>query len=171
LVPLATWEACGLALAAAWRMLVRRFSLLVKALALALIAGAWPGWMAGVTLATGCDRQRPYAYQMGVDLARRGTVTHAFPLIRITYELGIPSEPVTHIGYREPQDIRREAPTVWPPGYAVFTGAAFALLGEGGLYAVTPALAALALILVGLLAFQVTGGGPRGWAAPLWRSR
>ena len=167
--PLATWVACGLALAAAWRMFARRFSLpFAKASALALIAGsmAWGGWL-GVTLATrGVTGSDPYAYaQMGVDLARRGTVTHAFPLIRITYELGIPSEPVTHIGYREPQDIRREAPTVWPPGYAVFTGAAFALLGEVGLYAVTPALAALALILVGLLAFQVTGGGPRGWAA------
>lgn len=167
--PLATWVACGLALAAAWRMLARRLELpFAKASALALIAGclAWGGWL-GVTLATrGVTGSDPYAYaQMGVDLARRGTVAHSFPLVRITYELGIPSEPVTHIGYREPQDIRREAPTVWPPGYAVFTGAAYALLGEAGLYAVTPGLAALALVLVGVLAFQVTGGGPRGWAA------
>lgn len=166
--PLATWVACGLALAAAWRMLARRLELpFARASALALIAGclAWGSWL-GVTLATrGVTGSDPYAYaQMGVDLARRGTVAHSFPLVRITYELGIPSEPVTHIGYREPQDIRREAPTVWPPGYAVFTGAAYALLGEAGLYAVTPGLAALALVLVGLLAFRVAGGGPRGWA-------
>jgi hypothetical protein len=166
--PLATWVACGLALAAAWRMLARRLELpFARASALALIAGclAWGSWL-GVTLATrGVTGSDPYAYaQMGVDLARRGTVAHSFPLVRITYELGIPSEPVTHIGYREPQDIRREAPTVWPPGYAVFTGAAYALLGEAGLYAVTPGLAALALVLVRLLAFRVAGGGPRGWA-------
>ena len=167
--PLAAWVASGLALAAAWRMLARRLALpFAKASALALIAGAlaWGGWL-GTTLATrGVTGSDPYAYaQMGVDLARRGTVTHSFPLVRITYELGIPSEPVTHIGYREPRDVRREAPTVWPPGYAVFTGAAYALLGEAGLYAITPALATLALVLVGLLAFRVAGGGPRGWAA------
>jgi hypothetical protein len=167
-VPLTTWVACGLALAAAWRMLARRLALpFARASALALIAGAlaWGGWL-GSTLATrGVTGSDPYAYaQMGVDLARRGTVTHSFPLVRITYELGIPSEPVTHIGYREPRDIRREAPTVWPPGYAVFTGAAYALLGETGLYAITPALAALALILAGLLGFRLAGGGPRGWA-------
>ncbi len=167
--PLATWVACGLALAAAWRMLASRLALpFAKASALALLAGslAWGAWL-GATLATrGVTGSDPYAYaQMGVDLARRGTVAHPFPLVRITYELGIPSEPITHIGYREPQDIRREAPTVWPPGYAVFTGAAYALLGEAGLYAVTPGLAALALIVVGALAFRVTGGGPRGWAA------
>ena len=48
--PLATWVACGLALAAAWRMLARRLELpFAKASALALIAGclAWGGWLGG----------------------------------------------------------------------------------------------------------------------------
>ncbi len=167
-LPLAVWVACGLAVAAAWRMLARRTARpFVKLAALALIAGsvAWTGWL-GATLTTrGVTGSDPYAYaQMGVDLAKRGTVYHPFPLIRITYELGIPSEPITHVGYREPKDVTREAPTVWPPGYAVFTGAAYALAGEVGLYAVTPLLGALALLLVAALAFRVAGGGPGGWA-------
>lgn len=167
-LPLATWTACGLALAAALRMVSQRFAIpFARAGALALIAGsvAWTVWL-GATLTTrGVTGSDPYAYaQMGVDLATRGTVFHPFPLIRITYDLGIPSEPITHVGYREPRDVRREAPTVWPPGYALFTGAAYALLGEAGLYAITPALGAAALLLVALLSLKAAGRGARGWA-------
>ncbi len=87
---------------------------------------------------TGSD---PYAYaQMGVDLVTRGTISHPFPLARITYALDIPSHPIVHVGYRIPDSARYEATTVWPPGYAAFTGLAYLLAGERGLYLVTPLL-------------------------------
>ncbi len=54
-----------------------------------------------------------------------------------------------------PQDARREATTVWPPGYAVFTGLAYRLSGEAGLYLVTPLLSLLSLAAAGWLAYQV----------------
>ena len=89
---------------------------------------AWSIWT-GLSLRThGVSGSDPYAYtQMGVDLVTRGTLFHPFPLVRLTYALEFPSEPVVHIGYKLPTDITRTAPTVWPPGYAVFTGLAYVL--------------------------------------------
>jgi hypothetical protein len=133
----------------------------VRAGAAMLIAGtaAWAVWTAAVLRTHGVSGSDPYAYtQMGVDLARHGTVYHAFPLARITHDLGIATDPVVHIGYRLPEGPSALATTVWPPGYAVFTGLAFALAGETGLYWVTPVLSLLSLAAVGWLASSVARG-------------
>jgi hypothetical protein len=110
---------------------------------------SWAVWNALTLHTQGVTGSDPYAYaQMGVDLAQRGTVFHQFPLIRLTYELNIPSEPVIHIGYKLPQDVQRIATTVWPPGYAVFTALGYLLAGEQGLYLVTPLLSLLSLAVI-----------------------
>lgn len=130
------------------QVLDRRF---VKIAAAALVCGivAWASWNALTLHTQGVTGSDPYAYtQMGVDLAQHGTVFHQFPLIRLTYELNIPSEPVIHIGYRLPQDVQRIATTVWPPGYAVFTALGYLLAGEQGLYLVTPLLSLLSLAVI-----------------------
>ena len=141
--------------------------------AVALIAGAvaWAIWTALVLHTQGVSGSDPYAYaQMGVDLAERGTVFHSFPLIRLTYALNIPSEPIIHIGYRLPQDVLRVATTVWPPGYAAFTALAYKLAGEQGLYLVTPLLSLLSLAAVASLALVLlqpragTDAAPPGFA-------
>ena len=113
---------------------------------------AWSVWTALTLHTHGVSGSDPYAYtQMGVDLATHGTVFHSFPLIRLTYALHIPSEPVVHIGYKLPQDITRTSTTVWPPAYAVFTAAAYLIGGETGVYLLGPLLAILALLIVGWL--------------------
>ena len=131
----------------------------VKYGSLALIAGviAWAGWTALTLRTHGASGSDPYAYvQMGVDLADHGTVFHSFPLARLTYDLNIPTEPVVHIGYKLPQDVSRMATTVWPPGYAVFTAAAYKLLGETGLYLITPILSLVSLLAVGWMTLTLT---------------
>lgn len=119
------------------------------AMVLVIAAMGWSAW-AALTLRTyGVTGSDPYAYaQMGIDLATRGTVFHPFALVRETYALNIASYPITHIGYRIPTDISREATTVWPPGYAIFTAAAYLAGGETGVYLVTPLLNLLSLITV-----------------------
>jgi hypothetical protein len=133
----------------------------IRAGAAALIAGtaAWAVWTAAVLRTHGVSGSDPYAYaQMGVDLARHGSVYHAFPLARITHDLGIATDPVVHIGYRLPEGPSALATTVWPPGYAAFTGLAYALAGETGLYWVAPALSLLSLAAVGWLALLLARG-------------
>ncbi len=127
--------------------------------ALALMAGAmaWAGWTALTLRTHGVSGSDPYAYaQMGVDLAERGTVFHHFPLARLTYALDIPSEPIVHVGYKLPQDVSRMATTVWPPGYAVFTGVAYKIAGEQGLYLITPLLSLISLFAIAWMARTVT---------------
>ncbi|GIV83054.1 MAG: hypothetical protein KatS3mg052_0061 [Candidatus Roseilinea sp.] len=122
---------------------VRRSALLLVAASL-----GWAAWAALALRTHGVTGSDPYAYaQMGVDLATRGTVLHPFPLARLAYALDIPLHPVVHVGYRIPDGSRYEAPTVWPPGYAAFTGLAYLLAGERGLYLVTPLLNLFALIV------------------------
>lgn len=136
-----------------------------QAMATALLAFSfgWAIWVAWVLRTHGVTGSDPYAYaQMGVDLATNGTVYHAFPLVRITHDLSIDapmvnSYPITHIGYRLPEDARRISTTVWPPGYAVFTGLAYLLFGEVGLYWVTPFVGWISLIVVGLLTYLLVG--------------
>ncbi len=131
---------------------VRRGALLLAAASL-----GWSAW-AALTLRThGVTGSDPYAYaQMGVDLVTRGTVFHPFPLARLTYALDIPSYPVVHVGYRIPDGSRYESTTVWPPGYAAFTGLAYLLVGERGLYLVTPLLNLLALVVMGWFAHHAS---------------
>lgn len=142
--------------------------------ALALMAGVvvWAGWTALTLRTHGVSGSDPYAYaQMGVDLAEHGTVFHHFPLARLTYALDIPTEPIVHVGYKLPQDVSRMATTVWPPGYAVFTGAAYRVAGETGLYLVTPLLGLIALFVIawmtGALTRGLSGNGSRPAVAAL----
>ncbi len=118
----------------------------------------WAVWNALTLHTQGVTGSDPYAYtQMGIDLVRTGTVFHSFPLVQLTYNLGIPSEPIVHVGYRLPQDITRTAPTVWPPGYAVFTALGYLVGGELGIYLITPLISLLSLGAV--------------WALSYWLSR
>ena len=130
-----------------------------RAFAITLIAltVAWAGWTALELRTRGVSGSDPYAYaQMGVDLATRGTIFHSFPLVRVTYELGIPSAPIIHVGYKIPGDVRREATTVWPPGYAIFTALGYLAAGENGLFLITPLLSLLSLAAIAGLVFALT---------------
>ncbi len=149
----------GSAIAAGLRQAFRNVAAFNRA-GVALLASAtlvWAIWAAAALRTHGVTGSDPYAYaQMGVDLAERGTVAHAFPLVESTYALGIDSHPVTHVGYRIPTDARRIAPTVWPVGYAWFSALAWRLGGEGALYALTPLFNLLALGLTLLLGRHLT---------------
>ncbi|MCS6846430.1 MAG: hypothetical protein RMN52_01790 [Anaerolineae bacterium] len=137
----------------------------VRQSAMLLVAASigWSAWAAMVLHTHGVTGSDPYAYaQMGVDLVTRGTVFHAFPLARLTYALDIPSHPIVHVGYRIPDGAGYESTTVWPPGYAVFTGLAYLLAGERGLYLITPLLNLIALGVVAWFAYQVSGVGGQG---------
>jgi hypothetical protein len=133
------------------------------ALAAALLWSVWNSLTLRTHGVTGSD---PYAYaQMGIDLAERGTLAHAFPLVEDTYAIGIDSHPVTHMGYRIPADVRRIAPTVWPIGYAWFTALAHRIGGETGVYLLTPLLNLVALAIVFVVTLSFTRHGPdSGWA-------
>lgn len=131
-------------------------SLFVRAGSLALVIGviAWACWNALTLHTQGVTGSDPYAYaQMGVDLVEHGTLAHSFPLIRLTYALNIPSEPIIHVGYKLPQDVARTATTVWPPGYAVITALGYKIGGEQGLYLITPLFSLLSLGIVWLLSY------------------
>ena len=125
-----------------------------------LVAAAlgWSAW-AGATLRThGVTGSDPYAYaQMGVDLVTRGTPLHSFPLASVAYALGIPIAPTVHVGYRIPDAATGQAATVWPPGYAAFTGLAYLVAGEDGLFLVTPLLNLCALLSAGWFALVAAG--------------
>ena len=135
----------------------------------ALVVGTmvWATWNALTLHTNGVTGSDPYAYaQMGVDLATHGTVFHQFPLIRLTYDLNIPSDPIIHIGYKLPQDIQRIATTVWPPGYAVFTALGYLVGGEQGLYLITPLLSLLSLAVVWWFAHTMLAGAPPSESSP-----
>jgi hypothetical protein len=165
LSPPVAWLVCGgCALALATRSVCANDARFVRYGALTLAAATllWSVYAAALLRTHGVTGSDPYAYaQMGVDLAERGTLAHAFPLIEQTYALNIASYPVVHTGYRLPSDARRIAPTVWPPGYALFTAAAWRIGGEGALYWLTPLLALAALLVIGAvarrLAHQIVG--------------
>ncbi len=143
----------------------------IRAGSLALVIGviAWSCWNALTLHTQGVTGSDPYAYaQMGVDLAEHGTLAHSFPLIRLTYALDIPSEPIIHIGYKLPQDVARTATTVWPPGYAVITALGYKIGGEQGLYLITPLFSLLSLGIVWLLSYLLArdaGLGEGAYAA------
>lgn len=153
----------GYGLVLSCRIALSSDAALVKLGAAALVglSIAWSLWT-GLSLRThGVSGSDPYAYtQMGIDLATHGSVFHSFPLVRLTYALEIPSEPVVHIGYKLPTDVTRTAPTVWPPAYAVFTGLAYLLDGETGVFVLTPVLGIVSLLVVGWLVRLVI----RDWA-------
>jgi hypothetical protein len=145
---IAGWLASG----ASRRFVVAGAGLLVAA---ALGWSAWAGWTLRAHGVTGSD---PYAYaQMGIDLATRGTVLHPFPLAALAYALNLPIYPTVHVGYRIPDAATLQAATVWPPGYAAFTGLAYRLAGEAGLFLITPLLNLLALLAAGWFALVAAG--------------
>ena len=140
----------------------------VRAGSLALVIGVivWACWNALTLHTQGVTGSDPYAYaQMGVDLVEHGTLAHNFPLIRLTYALNIPSEPIIHIGYKLPQDVARTATTVWPPGYAVITALGYKIGGEQGLYLITPLFSLLSLGIVWLLSYLLARDAALGEGA------
>jgi hypothetical protein len=123
---------------------------------LVVVALSWSAWAALSLRTQGVTGSDPYAYaQMGVDLVTRGTVYHPFPLVEVTYDLGIDSYPVIQVGYRIPAEASRQSATVWPPGYAVFTALAYLIGGEPGLYVITPLAALVSLAVVAWFAFCI----------------
>ena len=140
----------------------------VRAGSLALAIGVivWACWNALTLHTQGVTGSDPYAYaQMGVDLVEHGTLVHNFPLIRLTYALNIPSEPIIHVGYKLPQDVARTATTVWPPGYAVITALGYKIGGEQGLYLITPLFSLLSLGIVWLLSYLLARDAALGEGA------
>ena len=144
-----------------WRLAIERgrddaWFLKAGSLVLMALTITWALYTALILRTHGVSGSDPYAYtQMGVDLATHGTVFHPFPLVRLTYHLNIPTEPVVHLGYKLPQDITRMSTTVWPPGYAVFTGLAFLMGGETGVYLLTPLLSVLSLLVIAWLIMRL----------------
>jgi hypothetical protein len=141
---------------------------LAAALALGVGLAGWalPAYLTRQTSGvTGAD---PFAYTlMGVDIAQTGLPLHRFPLAALAGELGLPLEPVVHLGYRPPIDAAGRAPTVWPPGHSALLALGYRLLGERGLYLVTPFVALLAAVATGLLAWTLYPGALRPDLRPL----
>lgn len=159
-LPFATLVMTAYAAALSVFLVVKHFA---RAFAITLIAltVAWASWTALELRTRGVSGSDPYAYaQMGVDLATRGTIFHSFPLVRVTYELGIPSAPIIHVGYKIPGDVRREATTVWPPGYAIFTALGYLAAAENGVFLITPLLSLLSLAAIAWLVFALTSRLP-----------
>ena len=117
--------------------------------ALALAASAWLAYLLGANRPAGVTGSDPFVYaQMGIDLARRGTPRHLFPLAPFAAGLGLPTLPTTHVGYVLP-DAHGLAPTVWPPGYSALLAIAYRIADERGMLALNTwiGLASLALTL------------------------
>ena len=146
----------GFVLSARAALAYDRTLIKVGAAAMVVLSLGWSIWMALRLRTHGVSGSDPYAYtQMGVDLVTRGTLFHPFPLVRLTYALEIPSEPVMHIGYKLPIDVTRTAPTVWPPGYAIFTGLAYLIGGETGVFVLAPILSLFSLLIVAWLTREI----------------
>ena len=142
----------ALALSGAWAGLITLRG--IERLALAwLVAGlvaaavfAWQLWRLAPAGVTGAD---PFAYvQMAVDLAEHGTPRHHFALAPFAAGLGLPTLPLTHVGYVLP-DAEGWAPTVWPAGYSALLAQVYRLGGEGALLTFN--------VWVGLAALAATG--------------
>jgi hypothetical protein len=114
---------------------------------------------------SGVTASDPYAYvQMAVDLAQRGTPVHTFGLVpSATAWGGLTLWPLVPIGYRSPDPPSGKAATVWPPGYSAFLAVAYRLLGEPGLYLLTPLLGLVTLLALWALCHEVL----HDWPGPL----
>jgi hypothetical protein len=111
---------------------------------------------------SGVTASDPYAYvQMAVDLAQRGTLLHTFDLAPSAAEWGrLTLWPLVPIGYRSPDPPSGMAATVWPPGYSAFLAAAYWLLGEPGLYLLTPLLGLITLLALWFLCHEALHDWP-----------
>ncbi|MDI7276485.1 MAG: hypothetical protein QME94_10935, partial [Anaerolineae bacterium] len=111
---------------------------------LLILAGtlAWAAWAYLSLYARGVTGSDPYCYvQMAVDVMRRGSLLHEFPLAGLAQQLQIDVRPALHVGYREPVDALARAATVWPAGHSVLLGLAGRLGGEPAIYLATPLMA------------------------------
>jgi len=142
---------------------LRRERLLPVALG-ALALAATLAWAACTYLhnrtrgVTGSD---PYCYaQMGVDLAQSGLPVHRFPLASVMSEWKVSPEAGVHLGYHLPFDAESHCATVWPVGHALFLAAGYRLLGEEGLYLVTPVMGWLALLALAGLGWELSRSLP-----------
>jgi hypothetical protein len=110
---------------------------------------------------SGVTASDPYAYvQMAVDLAQRGTLLHTFDLVPSATEWGLTLWPLVPIGYRSPDPASGMAATVWPPGYSACLAAAYWLLGEPGLYLLTPLLGLITLLALWFLCHEALHDWP-----------
>ncbi|MBM3128146.1 MAG: hypothetical protein FJ009_05845 [Chloroflexi bacterium] len=138
-------------------------------LALTLAIFVWAGALYIGHRAHGVTGTDPYAYtQMGVDLARRGTPLHRFPLFESVAPLNIAWSPIVHLGYHIPINPNGDAPTVWPTGGSFAFAIAYRLAGEPGLYLVNPVMSLLLLVATGWLAWELFHDSKdRTWIAAL----
>lgn len=103
---------------------------------------------------TGSD---PYAYvQMAIDLVRRGSFAHRFELFPLISSAQLEWFPFLHVGYRLPYNASGDAITVWSPGGSVAYALAYAVGGEGALYAVNPLFSLAGALVSALLAWELT---------------
>ena len=112
--------------------------------------------------ATGSD---PYCYlQMASDMARTGTVLHAFPLADLAREAGVTVWPIAHVGYHPPSEGGLTA-TVWPIGWPLLLAPFLWLGGEALGMWVASAFVALSALLLAATAIELSG---QGRSAPEW---
>ena len=153
----------ALGLSGVWSALVAlkavgrlRLAWVAAGLAAALLMAVWL-WQRAPAGVTGSD---PFAYvQMAIDLAEHGRLRHSFPLAPLADSLGLPTLPVTHVGYVLPNEAGL-APTVWPAGYSALLAVAYRLAGERALLTFNVWVGLASLGLTALLAALVC---PPGW--------
>jgi hypothetical protein len=105
---------------------------------------------------SGVTASDPYAYvQMAVDLAQHRTLLHTFDLVPSATGWRLTLWPLVPIGYRSPNPASGTAATVWPPGYSAFLAIAYWLMGEPGLYLLTPLLGLATLLALWFLCQEV----------------
>ncbi len=119
----------------------------------------------------GVTASDPYAYvQMAVDLVERGSPWHLFPLFPEVSGLGVSWWPLLHVGYHLPHDGLGRAATVWPVGGSLPLALGYLLLGEEGLYIITPLIGLLCLGAIYALMAQILHRRPpeeKVWAGAL----
>lgn len=104
----------------------------------------------------GTTASDPFAYtQMAVDVAERQTPRHRFELAPFVTAHDLPLDPLSHVGYHAPDAETGEAATVWPVGYSVLLGLAYLLIGESGLYLLTPLMGLITLGTTALICHEI----------------
>lgn len=129
---------------------------LAKILALALF-GLTLLWYVALVLqyrTHGAIGDDPATYvQMALDLAQRGTLTHAFPLFNNLFDKGLSWDAFITPGYH----IVRETGLIAPNfafGFPLLLALGYHIFGESGLYRMTPLMGLLSLLLTFALALE-----------------
>ncbi len=111
--------------------------------------------------AAGVTGSDPYAYtQMAVDLVRRSTLLHQFPLAQIAYQLNVAVWPTVHVGYHIPPGGQTESASVWPPGTSILLAIGYTLAGERGLLWTPSLFGLLAVMMAGVLVYELFSDYP-----------